>query len=107
MSSSDEDVIMDIKKKIVNDFLDLLILLHLYFNEGSFSGYDVLKHLQDKYGLFLSPGTVYSCLYNMERQGFLRGFQRDRRRVYALTKHGVEMAQAIIKNKGKILNLFS
>jgi DNA-binding PadR family transcriptional regulator len=87
--------------------LDLLILLDLYSHVGQISGYDIIKYLQANYGFLSSPGTVYSCLYHMEGKGLLRGIQKGRKRVYALTKHGAETAQAILNAKERIINFVS
>jgi|GEM_PF-1342743 len=97
-------VVREVERRILNNFLDLLILLDLYSHGGQISGYDVIKYLQANYGFLSSSGTVYSCLYHMERKGLLRGIQKGRKRVYALTKHGAETAQAILKAKERIIN---
>lgn len=81
----------EIKKKfverIVTNFLDIMIMAH--FTDKSFSGYDVLVFIQKKFGLLLSPGTVYSKLYSMEREGLIKlVVKRGRKRVYRVTDLG-------------------
>jgi DNA-binding PadR family transcriptional regulator len=98
------DVVRGVERRILNYFMDLLILVSLNGHGGQISGYDVIKYLQLKYHFLPSPGTVYSCLYDMERKGLLRGKQNGRKRVYALTQHGAETAKAIINGKDRILN---
>lgn len=101
------DVLREIERRILGDFMDLLILSTLYGKSGQVGGYDVLKYLQLKYGFLFSPGTVYSCLYDMERRGFLRGSQKGRKRIYALTKHGEETANAVLNAKARIASFLS
>jgi len=101
------DVVRGVERRILNYFMDLLILLTLYCCGGQISGYDVIKYLQLKYHFLPSPGTVYSCLYDMERKGLLRGKQNGRKRIYALTQQGAETAKAILNGRDRILNFMS
>jgi len=88
--------VREVEKRILNNFIDLLILISLNSYRGQIGGYDVIKYLQLKYHFLPSAGTVYSCLYHMEKRGLLRGKQNGKKRVYTLTKHGAETAKAII-----------
>jgi len=98
------DVVRGVERGILKHFMDLLILVYLNGYGSPISGYDVIKYLQLKYHFLPSPGTVYSCLYDMERNGLLRGKQNERKRVYALTQQGAETAKAILNGKDRILN---
>lgn len=102
-----DSVVKDFERRILKNFMDLLILLALYSYGGQTSGYDIIKYMQANYHFLPSPGNVYACLYHMERKGLLRGFQIGRKRVYVLTKHGTETAQAILKAKERIIDLVS
>ncbi|MEM3627625.1 MAG: PadR family transcriptional regulator [Candidatus Bathyarchaeia archaeon] len=95
--------VREIERRILADFLDIWILLSLHFCDRPISGYDVIKYLQMRYGFLSSPGTVYSCLYDMERRGLLKGNQGGRKRVYVLTEYGKEIAKAILNEKEKIV----
>jgi len=97
-------VVRGVERRILNHFMDLLILVSLNGYGSQISGYDVIKYLQLKYHILPSSGTVYSCLYNMEREGLLRGEQNGRKRIYTLTQHGVETARAVLNGKDRILN---
>jgi DNA-binding PadR family transcriptional regulator len=97
--------VREVEKRILNNFIDLLILISLNSYRGQIGGYDVIKYLQLKYHFLPSAGTVYSCLYHMEKRGLLRGKQNGKKRVYTLTKHGAETAKAIINGKHRIINL--
>ena len=73
MAPNAKETLLEIERRFINSFLDILILLTLYSQGRELGGYDIIKHLQADYGFLVSPGTVYSCLYYMERDGLLRG----------------------------------
>jgi len=63
--------------------------------EGETSGYDILTHFHEKFDLLVSPGTVYSVLYSMERKGLIKAHDVDRKRLYTLTLKGEATIKAI------------
>jgi DNA-binding PadR family transcriptional regulator len=77
----------DIETRIVKNFLDILILVEMKKKCG-ISGYDVISFINDKLGGMLSPGTVYSTIYSMERKGLITGVSGERKTVYKLTEAG-------------------
>jgi DNA-binding PadR family transcriptional regulator len=99
--------VREIERRILAEFLDLCVLLSLHFYGGQISGYDIIKYSQIKFGFLPSPGTVYSCLYDMERRGLLKGKHMARKRVYVLTEYGEEAARAILNAKERIVNFIS
>jgi len=76
----------ELKRRTIRNFLDILILLILH--ERSMSGYDIITLILERYGIFLSAGSVYSMLHVMEREKLIRGYWDGRRRVYILTEKG-------------------
>lgn len=102
-----EDVVTKIERRLLNHFMDLLILSALHHHGGQISGYDVIKYLQLHHRFLPSPGTVYSCLYEMERNGLLRGHQNGRKRVYTLSQYGAETAKVILNGKDRIIEFMS
>ncbi len=74
------------------------------------SGYDVNSLVHRKFHMLFSSGTVYSCIYALERNGLVKGEYASRKKVYALTEHGKETVTSLLKAKEKIsrlvLNLF-
>jgi len=101
------EIVREVERRVLNYFLDLWILLALYCHGVQISGYDVIKYLQLRYHFLPSSGTVYSCLYDMERKGLLSGKQNGRKRVYTLTQQGVETARAILNGRDRIINFAS
>ena len=76
----------ELKRRTIRNFLDIRILLILH--ERSMSGYDIITLILERYGIFLSAGSVYSMLHVMEREKLIRGYWDGRRRVYILTEKG-------------------
>jgi len=90
-------------EKIVKSFLDLLILAKL--RREPMSGYDFVTFINKDFHILVSPGTVYSTLVHMERDGLVRGTGTQRKRVYVLTNKGKETIEAILSSREKILGL--
>ena len=63
--------------------------------DRAMSGYDLITYIYDRFEVLLSPGTVYPLLSSMEREGLIEGFQRNRKRVYKLTKKGEFLGQLL------------
>lgn len=74
------------RRRIVRNFLDVLILAEML--KGPLSGYDVMTFVHDRFRFLLSPGTIYSILYSLERNGLTSAAMVQRKRVYRLTDKG-------------------
>lgn len=94
---------MKLHRRIVVDFLDVLILLKL--RNSSFSGYDIISYIHKRFNILISSGTVYSCLYRLERDGLIEGKTGQRKRVYTLTQKGKETIKTMLNMRDKILGL--
>ncbi|MGA2386680.1 MAG: PadR family transcriptional regulator [Candidatus Bathyarchaeia archaeon] len=93
-----EDRVLKIaKNQIVTAYLDGIILCQLKNNQSS--GYDLLKILSKKLNVLISPGTMYSTLYYLERQGFIECLSDERKRVYQLTEDGKNAIDVILNSK--------
>ncbi len=79
--------------RFLKEFMDVLIMVKM--REGETSGYDVLNYFHQKFDFLVSPGTVYSVLYSMERDGLITARGVDRKRIYALTPKGETTIKAI------------
>ena len=93
----------ELKRRTIRNFLDILILLILH--ERSMSGYDIITLILERYGIFLSAGSVYSMLHVMEREKLIRGYWDGRRRVYILTEKGEALAETVPTLSDTIQNL--
>jgi DNA-binding PadR family transcriptional regulator len=95
-------ILMETHRKIVKDFLDIIILARLR-NAELLSGYEIMGLIHQKLGFLISSGTVYSLLYSMERKGLIKGELTDGKRVYALTDQGKSVIDAILGSKEELL----
>ena len=84
-----------LQRRVVQNFMDIIILTEM--KKGSLSGYDVIGLVQKRFGLLMSSGTVYSLMYSMERDGWIKGVWNSRKRVYELTEKGEQNIKAITK----------
>ena len=90
MITKDQTLRIQIKnsfmERLVTSFLDIIILTH--FKNDPFSGYDILLFIQKQFNIILSPGTVYSVVYAMERKKLITGSSKKGKRTYTLTEKG-------------------
>lgn len=84
--------------------MDLLILAELK-NNRPMGGYDITAFINNKFKLFLSPSTVYSTLYSMERAKLIKGVALKRKTVYMLTDKGKETIDIVLNAREKVQNL--
>jgi len=99
----ESEILNQMNRRIVKNFLDLVILMEL--RKRSMSGYDVIAFVHNKFGMLLSSGTVYSYLYFLERDALIKGEWVQRRRAYTLTEQGKENIETLLNAKDKILGL--
>ena len=93
MNSS--NLLETLQRRVIQDFMDIFILAEM--KEGSLSGYDCIGFIHGKFDLLVSPGTVYSLMYSLERDGWISGAWNDRRREYELTEKGKQNLAVINK----------
>jgi DNA-binding PadR family transcriptional regulator len=99
----ESEILMEMHRRVITNFLDILLLLKL--RNGSFSGYDIISYIHKRFDMLISSGTVYSCLYHLERDGLIKGELVQRKRVYTLTEKGSETAKTLLSMRDKILGL--
>jgi len=102
----ENDVIMEMRERIVRSFLDLIVLMKLSEGCKLLGGYDIIKLVTEEFDVMLSPGSIYSALYSMERDGLIKGTSNRRKRVYVLTDKGEATVKAVSEEKTKVLYLF-
>jgi len=100
------EVSKEIHKRIIRDFMDLIILAEL--RTRPLSGCDIISFIHKKHHLLVSAGTVYSLLYSLERHGLVEGTWFERKRIYKLTEKGSKKIQAILSDSktSNFLSLF-
>lgn len=82
----------EVLEKIAKDNLGLIILLFL--EKGSKSGYQVLKDIAGRFHCILSQGTLYPLLYQMEKDGKIsKQNGKGREIIYSLSRETKEALQ--------------
>jgi hypothetical protein len=71
LSAESGKCLLKLRRRLVKNFLDLLILMEL--NERPMTGYDVMKLVYRRSRILLGSGSVYSLLDRMEREGLIAG----------------------------------
>ena len=89
----EREVVNSIYERFLREFMDIIIMAKM--KQGDISGYDMLTYFHNKFDLLVSPGTVYTVLYSMERKGLIKAQSIDRKRVYSLTAKGQATIKAI------------
>lgn len=101
-----EEFMEKLRERVIKSFMDILILKVL--KTGSIlSGYDLLGLIHKEFGVLISPGSVYSMLYSLERNALIEGTWSRRKRVYSLTEEGEETVKAILGAKEELHRLIA
>jgi len=108
LNRNELDFLKEIRRDIVKSFLEMFILTKLK-NNTPLSGYDFVEIIHQQFGFWLSPGTVYSTLYSLERKGLIKSpcvsqFE-SRKRVYTLTEEGKKQLLINAKFEDSIVSL--
>jgi DNA-binding PadR family transcriptional regulator len=90
------------QKEVVKRFLDVVILCVLRKN-GNLNGNEIRLLINEKLGIFLRPGSVYSTLYALERENLVKGLRNYRFRTYCLTPKGLTRSRDV----GEIVKTFN
>ena len=74
-------------RRMIQSFMDIIVLKRLT-GDRLMSGYDLIKYFHNEFNILLSPGTVYSLLYSLERKNLIAGDARQRKMLYGITLEG-------------------
>jgi len=97
------NIFQQLRKRTIRNFMDLLILLNL--RKEPMSGYDVITFIFENFGFLPSSGSIYSMLYSLEREGFIKGHWNGKKRLYTLTEKGEKVAKISLALSSNIENL--
>lgn len=95
----------EVCERLLRDFMDFIILKELT-NNPRISGYDVILLLHKKFHVLLSPGSVYSVLYALERKGWIQGETTSEKRIYKLSDQGQRRVRNMVQNEESIQLFF-
>jgi DNA-binding PadR family transcriptional regulator len=96
------DALNEMRMSLIKHFLDVMVLVELR-RSGSLSGYDILRFIHGKHDVLVSPGTVYSLLYSLERRQLVAGEWTGEKRAYSLTGKGEGFIGAVLRSKEELL----
>jgi Predicted transcriptional regulators len=85
---------LGLETRVIKEFLDIIILCELKAR-GELTGYDLALLEREKFGVSLSPGTVYMTMYAMERKGLIAGKSNGKKTAYSLTVKGDRALEAV------------
>ena len=102
MRNMRREYIREMCGRIFRSFIDIFILFNLA-KTSFLSGYDIIIKINKQYGFLPSPGTVYSVLYKLERDGLIKGQEMSGKRIYCITEKGRKSVEFISKNRSVIL----
>jgi DNA-binding PadR family transcriptional regulator len=99
-------VVGSLFERLIRNQLDIIIMARLKDQEAS--GYELTTYLHKRFDFYcISPGTVYSTLYSMERKGLISALENEKIRIYHLTLKGKEFLDEICNSSGLIIEFFS
>lgn len=98
----ESDTLNVMRMSLIKHFLDVVVSTELR-KSGSMSGYDIMKLIHGTHDIPISPGTVYSLLYSLERRKIVVGEWAEGKRIYTLTQEGERVVDAILRSKDELL----
>lgn len=97
-------LLREMHERIVKSLLDIIVLVKLHERASPLGGYDIMDLVHQEFDVLVSSGTVYACLYSMERDGLIEGKDARNKRVYFLTNKGENKIKKISEAKENILD---
>jgi DNA-binding PadR family transcriptional regulator len=101
MGVVERTILKDVQRSMIKNFLDKVVMVRLKAC-SPLTGYDLMEYVQQKYGVLISSGTVYSLLYSLERKGLLKADCVSGKRLYALTEEGLKTIESILNSREEI-----
>jgi len=91
-----------IKEDIQKNCLEELTIL-MIANEGKIHGKAIIDKLREQFGLFISAGTMYPILHDLEDRGILEKYEGVQSKKYSLKNR----SEAVGIAREKIKSVFS
>lgn len=100
-------VLKEMHQAVFKWLLEAFILAKLE-KHAPLAGYDFVGLIREQFDLALSPATIYSALYSLERKGMIKPAVersiKERKRTYVLTKDGKEQLDINAKFRENLLS---
>ncbi len=87
-----------VKKELKNILISMLL-------SNSMCGTDLVKVLYQKFKVFISPGTLYPALHELEKEGLLKYEYKLKSKIYAIKEK--ERVEVLLRNHTKASSLLS
>ncbi len=87
-----------VKKELKNILVSMLLT-------NPMCGTDLVKVLYQKFKVFISPGTLYPTLHELEKEGLLRYEYKLKSKIYSIKEK--EQAEVLLKNHANASSLLS
>lgn len=91
-------------ERAVKNFLDVFILSRLESGKHM-GGHDFVRLIHEKFGILMSPATIYSTLYALEREGFVTSYTTRKSRVYKIADKGRQFIKGANHAMNPVQNL--
>lgn len=101
MTKKEMEILKELRVKMIKSFMEIFILAQLRMK--AMSGYDIIASIHKVFGIMVSPGTVYTRIYRMERDGLIEGNTDEKKRIYMLTEKGEKIIEDVLNAKKPIL----
>ncbi len=100
----DSELLMQMNKRIVKNFLDILILIELRRDSVNYS--ELANIFHKRFGEIVDFSLIDSNLKFLEKEEMITNRTVKNKKFYALTTKGEEKVKAFQNSKNKILGLF-
>lgn len=60
-----------VREKLLKGMLDIVVL-RLINEHGTIHGYEIIKTIRQRYGVYFSPSTIYPLLAHLEKIGYVK-----------------------------------
>lgn len=100
----ESEILGKINDRIVQDFLDLVILLEM--RNRPLDNFDVVNFAQRRFNISLSSDAVHSHFNSLESDGLVKAETTSGKKIYTLTDRGKETVNVLPCIRDKILGLF-
>lgn len=96
------------RERFVRSFLDWVMLSIL--RRKPCYGYEMITVIDEEFGVYISPGSLYPILYNLENSGLVAGTwdnpERRSKKIYELTDTGLRTYRDGLESIGRIFESF-
>lgn len=95
----------EMKARALRVFLDFYMLLQI-MKYPCLGAYDIINKIQNEFHQSISPGTIYSILYEIERKKLIESIFNGKKTVFKITNLGKMLIESMNQNKAEISGIF-